>query len=146
MSRTRKAAAFLIVAILVLVTASVAFGAFHKGIYRTKAPVNHQTFLDFGFTATKTKAKAVRYTYRRNGGCSNGSSPVGNESDYVIPPAPISAKGNFSISVTEPDGDSLHITGHVQGRKATGTFRSKFSVGSVTCNSRTFQWKALPLG
>ena len=57
----------------------------------------------------------MRYSYRRNGRCSNGSSPVGDESDYVIPPARISAKGNFSISVTEPDGDSLHITGKVTG-------------------------------
>ena len=47
MSRTRKAAAFLIVAILVLVTASVAFGGTHNGIYRTKPPANRTTFLDF---------------------------------------------------------------------------------------------------
>ncbi len=146
MSRSKKAVALILVAILALGAASAALGAFRKGIYRTKAPVNHNTFLDFGFTATKTKASAVRYTYRRNRGCSNGRSLVGNEGDYVIPAAPINARGRFSISVTEPDGDTLRITGRMRRHGATGTFRSSFKIGPVICNSRRFHWKAYHLG
>ena len=63
----KKTAAFLLVAILVLATASVAFGRHANGIYRTKPPANRTTFLDFSFTATKTKAKTVRYSYRVEG-------------------------------------------------------------------------------
>ena len=85
MSRMKKAAALLLVAILVLATASVAFGRHAKGIYRTKPPANRTTFLDLSFTATKTKVKRVRYSYRVSGGCSSGASPVGDETDYIIP-------------------------------------------------------------
>ena len=75
----KKSVAFLLVAVLVLATASVAIGRHTKGIYRTKPPANRTTFLDFSFTATKTQAKRVRYSYRKSGGCSSGASAVGDE-------------------------------------------------------------------
>ncbi len=61
----------------------------------------------------------------------------------MISPATINAKGKFSISVRSLTG-SLRITGQVKGRKAIGTFRSKFSNVGVTCDSRTIHWTALP--
>jgi hypothetical protein len=145
-SRMKKAAAFLLVAILVLATASVAFGRHANGIYRTKPPANRTTFLDLSFTATKTKVKTVGFSYRVSGGCSSGASPVGDETDYVIPAATLNGQGKFSISVTESDGDKLKVTGKVAGRKASGTFRSSFSVGAITCNTGLRHWKALHLG
>ncbi len=146
MSRLRKTGVFLLVAILVLATASVAFGRHANGIYRTKPPANRTTFLDFSFTATKTKAKTVRYSYRKSGGCSSGASPIGDETDYIIPAVSINNQGKFSFSTTESDGDKLQFAGKVTGRKATGTFKSSFSVGAITCNTGTMRWKAFHLG
>ena len=146
MSRTRKAAAFLIVAILVLVTASVALARHANGIYRTKPPANRTTFLDLSFTATKTKVKTVRYSYRANGHCSNGSSPVGDETSYLISPASINSAGKFTISEANSGGSTLKISGKVTGRKASGTFRVKFSNPGVTCDTKTMRWKAFHLG
>ena len=143
----KKAAAFLLVAILVLATASVALGRHANGIYRTKPPANRTTFLDFSFTATKAKVKRVRYSYRVSGGCSSGASPIGDESDYIIPAATLNGQGKFSVSVTESDGDKLKFAGRVTGRKATGTFRSSFTAsGGVTCDTKTRSWKAYHLG
>ena len=124
MSRMKKAAAFLLVAILVLATASVAFGRHANGIYRTKPPANRTTFLDLSFTATKTKVKRVRYSYRVSGGCSNGASPVGDETDVRrSPPPPSTRPGKVRNYEVNSDGDTLKIAGKVTGRKASGTFR-----------------------
>lgn len=148
MSRVSRAAAVLFVVVLALSAASVAFAKFSKGIYRTKPPPNRTKFLDLSFTATKTKAKQVRYSYRAPSACSSGSSAVGDEEDYLIPATAINQQtGKFSpIKITEPDGDKLTITGKIKGRQASGTFRSSFSAGPVTCDTGTLHWTALHLG
>ena len=142
----KKAAALLLVASLLLATASVAFGRHAKGIYRTKPPANRTTFLDLSFTATKTKVKTVRYSYRVSGGCSTGASPVGDETTYAISPASINSAGKFTINEVTSGGSTLKIAGKVIGRKASGTFRVTFSNPGVNCNTGLRRWKAFHLG
>jgi hypothetical protein len=147
-SRLSRATAVIIVVVFALSAASMAFGSFTKGVYRTKPPANRTKFLDFSFTATKTKATTVRYSYRATSACSNGTSAIGTEEDYSIPAATIRKQtGTFSINVTDSAGNKLNISGKVKGRKASGSFRSRFAAGGgVTCDTKTLHWTALHLG
>jgi hypothetical protein len=145
MARVRKSVAFLLVAILVLATASVAIGRHTKGIYRTKPPANRITFLDLSFTATKSKLKRVRYSYRVSGGCSDGTPPIGDETFYSISPASINAAGRFMINEVNPGGSTLKIAGKITGRRASGTFRIVFDNPGVHCDTKTRHWKAYHL-
>jgi hypothetical protein len=145
-SRIKKPAAFLVVAILVLATASVAFGRHTNGIYRTKPPANRTNFLDFSFTATKTKVKTVRYSYRISGGCSDGTAPIGDESFYKISPTSLNSAGKFTISEANSGGSTLKVVGKITGRTASGTFRVTFDNPGVHCDTNKRHWKAFHLG
>ncbi len=146
MSRAKKVGTLLAIAILALATASVAMGKFTKGIYRSKPPASRVNYVDFSFTATKTKAKTVRFYYRKTNACSNGNAAIGTEEVYGNPARAINRAGKFSIHVTNAAGSKLDITGKVRGRKAFGTLRDRFSVGSVHCDTKAMHWTALHLG
>jgi hypothetical protein len=144
MSRAQKTGALLVVAVIALATASVAMGKFTRGIYRSKPPASRVNYVDFSFTATKARAKTIRFYYRKTHACSNGNAAFGTEEVYGNPAGTING-GKFSIHLTNAAGAKLDITGKVTGRKASGTLRDRFDSGSVHCDTKAMHWTAFHL-